>query len=637
MVEALRAGNPSVFYTEEYPFGGFKHDASAIAAVVAGVGDPDPAIRRVSAEILGNLAVPEATPVLVRGLDDPDAGVRLALLRSLQRAHAAEALLDVTSCLRDSEPGVRQQAILTLRTLAAFPRGLSNYLEPMLADPDAAVASAAAVGLLKGGPHDQALTTLEALARSPAIRDRVQALQAFADCGRDMPWVAQKAFQFAATSLHDPEPLVRQAAARAIARIDPEACVPPLIEALADEADGVRLTVAEVLGSMGAEVALLLAEGLSQPRLAPGALLALEHLPVGPAAWRRDNVVHFIRSYAETQAEAAQTYHTHWQRTLDFLAEPESGTTHGRARLLADALLAKARTQARHALRALGVLWGESRAIALALENLQSANPDQRANALETLDSLASSDVVRPLLQLWEGPSGQDNTGDGSDDTGFRWLMASLGDADDWVRACAALAAAGIAAPNIQSELDRLAQSDPSELVRETAATSLHGGTSMKTLATLSLMERILFLQRVPLFAALSPADLKQVASITGEHYFPDGEIIAHQGETGDEMYIIVSGQVDVMRQPAGPGRSQETREVELAVRQPGEYVGEMAILSERPRMATLIARGDVRALCVEQADFARMLRERPDLSLAVMRELVDRFEDSMPEAGSQA
>ena len=113
---------------------------------MAGINDPDPAIRRVSAEILGNLAVPEATPVLVQGLDDPDAGVRLALLRSLQLAHATEALLDVSACLRDPEPGVRQQAILTLRTLAAYPQGLSNYLEPMLADPDVAVASAAAVG-----------------------------------------------------------------------------------------------------------------------------------------------------------------------------------------------------------------------------------------------------------------------------------------------------------------------------------------------------------------------------------------------------------------------------------------------------------------------------------------------------------
>ena len=81
-----------------------------------------------------------------------------------------------------------------------------------------------------------------------------------------------------------------------------------------------RLTVAEVLGGMGAEVALILAESLFQPRLAPGALLALEHLPVGPAAWRRDNVVHLIRLYAETRAEAAHTYHKHWQRTLDFLA-----------------------------------------------------------------------------------------------------------------------------------------------------------------------------------------------------------------------------------------------------------------------------------------------------------------------------
>ena len=144
----------------------------------------------------------------------------------------------------------------------------------------------------------------------------------------------------------------------------------------------------------------------------------------------------------------------------------------------------------------------------------------------------------------------------------------------------------------------------------------------MQTLNTLSLMERILFLKRVPLFANLPPAELKQVAAIADEHLFVDGEIMAQQGEPGDELYVIVSGQVRVL--VTGNGG----QESELALRGAGEYVGEMAIISKKPRMARLVAAGDVRTLCIEQKQFEGILRERPETSLAVMRDLCDRLRE---------
>ena len=75
----------------------------------------------------------------------------------------------------------------------------------------------------------------------------------------------------------------------------------------------------------------------------------------------------------------------------------------------------------------------------------------------------------------------------------------------------------GAETPQIRAELARLALSDPDPLVREAAALSLNGGSFVETLPTLSLMERILSLRRVPLFADLPPAELKQVAGIAEE------------------------------------------------------------------------------------------------------------------------
>jgi CRP-like cAMP-binding protein len=135
-------------------------------------------------------------------------------------------------------------------------------------------------------------------------------------------------------------------------------------------------------------------------------------------------------------------------------------------------------------------------------------------------------------------------------------------------------------------------------------------------------MERIVYLKRASLFADLSPADLKRVADITHEHFYTDGEIIAGQGEQGDEMYIIISGQVKVVAEQA------DGVQHELAVRKPGEVVGEMSIVSQEPRMATLAAAGDVRTLTIEQKQFEGILRERPETRLAVLRVLCERLKE---------
>ena len=158
---------------------------------------------------------------------------------------------------------------------------------------------------------------------------------------------------------------------------------------------------------------------------------------------------------------------------------------------------------------------------------------------------------------------------------------------------------------------------------RKTPNLDLLYNQGMDTLPTLSFIERILFLKRVPLFADLAPADLKDVAAIAREHLYTDGEMIAEEGEVGDEMHIIVSGEMRVMFQ------GDADRPKELARRRPGDAVGEMSIISQQPRMASLIAVGDVRVLTIEQKQFEGVLRERPETRLAVLRVLSNRLRDA--------
>jgi hypothetical protein len=205
-----------------------------------------------------------------------------------------------------------------------------------------------------------------------------------------------------------------------------------------------------------------------------------------------------------------------------------------------------------------------------------------------------------------------------------RWLEELLDDPSPWLRACAVLAAARSQEPGIRAKLEEISCNDPDELVRAEAEKATIKDSEMETLTTLSLMERILFLQRVPLFADLPPVDLKQIAAVTSEVMFIDGQVIARQGEPGMEMYIVVSGEVRVLIASEG---QPEPRQV--AVRRSGDYVGETALLIQEPRMATLIADGAVRALCLKHKTFESILRERPEIGLAMLRSLSQRLREA--------
>lgn len=312
-----------------------------------------------------------------------------------------------------------------------------------------------------------------------------------------------------------------------------------------------------------------------------GALLTLEYLPSPPLK----PIVDFARLAVSRSGE-----YDAFRRSVNSTVRAERNNPvgeHSRSEalnLLEEALHDKSHQYGIMALRALGLL-GNREAMTLAIENLQTRDASQRANVIEALDSISAKyrDMIRPLMKLWE---------DESPGTGELNWERLFNDRDAWIRDCAQFAAHKL------------------------------GVKPMENLATLSLMDRILFFKRVPLFANLSSGDLKQLASIAEEDLFSDGEELGHEGEAGDVMFIIISGEVKVCSQRDG-------QEFEIARRKVGDYVGEMSILGREPRMASLIAIGDVRTLCIDQKSFEGLIRERPDASLAVIKELNKRLKEA--------
>lgn len=608
--QALQAGQQDIFVAGEDAFGSTLRDTTTIATVMAGLASDDPATRRIAVEILGEMAVPQAADALVDALTDEDAGVRAGALRSLAHANVATALLEVATCIDDPEPDVRLQAVDALRQLTGYRRGMIAFLDRQLDDPDPEVRCKVAVLLLQFGPHPQAEGILHHLARSEEVGERVIALEGFA------MWADSSGLEVAQQAMADADPAVRRAAAEALARIDSAQCLWVLInQGLADDNQSVIETAAHALGDVGERALVPVVEALGNPNLEHGVLRALRGLPA-----RQESDA--LRAYARAKIDQALHYDA---MRAGFVPLAQFDL---RDRLLRDLAAAWARKHGERALRAVGLL-DDPTAVDMAVRNLYSRNPGQRANALEMLDSIHDRDLIRPVLGVWENANEEPpDRNPPADLSAYRqqWIVRALKDDDSWIRATAALSACDLDGSEVIESLEQLAESDPDALVCQIAVGSLQGGNMVDTLATLSTMERILFLHQVPIFADLPPDELKRVADIAHERLFASGEIITREGDVGDEIYIVVNGEVRVTT------RNEHGDEIELGRKTTGEYVGEMAIISHEPRTATLTAVGNVRTLTIEQNAFETILRERPEISLVIMRALITLLKEYQSE-----
>ena len=580
LVQALQDGNPHLFYGEEQPFGGFRQDAAAIRAALDGLKDRDPVIRRVSAEILGHLSLPQAEAALIEALNDSDALVRASSLRALAQSKVTSAVDRIRGSLGDREPDVRFEAVTALHALSNDPEILAEQILPLLDDEDSRVSTRVASILLRipapfgrRGNEQKMVDGARSLLRYTAAMgepsDREHAIVAMGD------WGDAEAFEFLVNELKDRVlPIrIRRAILLALARIDPASSMPYLVQALGHGDVSIRETAATLLGNLGEPALETILNALQDPQREEGALLALGAAPLVRSSQQP------IEEYARGAVARAVEYDALLQG-LKPKAEIEPVS------LLLESLHKKSNQHAVRALRAIGLL-GDRRSMELAIDILEMRNSTQRGNVIEALESIHTRwrKIIQPLTRLWE----EANTGAPNGKVDWQRLVD---DEDPWIRDCAAFAA---------HEL---------------------GEIQMENLATLSLMERILFFKRVPLFKNLSPSDIKQVAALAQEESFSDGATLVREGEIGDIMFVIVSGEVRVLM-------TQGQKQVELARRKAGEFVGEMALISKEPRSATVTAIGDVHALCIDQKSFESLLRDRPDASLAVIQVLCDRLKES--------
>lgn len=134
-------------------------------------------------------------------------------------------------------------------------------------------------------------------------------------------------------------------------------------------------------------------------------------------------------------------------------------------------------------------------------------------------------------------------------------------------------------------------------------------------------------LRKIPLFRGIDDQKLRLLAFMSDRVRFEEGENLMEEGDFGDVAYIILSGQADVLV------RASAGEQLVATVKQ-NDFVGEIALLIDVPRTATVRATCDMVALAVTKENFFKLLNNFPDMALEVMRALAHRLERTTREFG---
>ena len=136
-------------------------------------------------------------------------------------------------------------------------------------------------------------------------------------------------------------------------------------------------------------------------------------------------------------------------------------------------------------------------------------------------------------------------------------------------------------------------------------------------------------LRAIPLFSGVGDADLESLSSLVIERRFPKHKTIVEEGAPGDYMYIICDGRVKVTK------LSGDGREKILELLDSGDFFGEMSLLDEAPRSASVEALSEVRVLALGRNDFLDLLKKSTDLAFSVVQELTRRLRQVDEQASS--
>jgi HEAT repeat protein len=518
-----------------------------------------------------------------------------ALLRTL-RSGVGEQLLagGPGSSHMLAVPEIRTALATALHADDAATRGLAaslladtearearDDLSIVLDDPDPMIAGEAIVGLLRvDGVHEAAERRLVRLLDGDEL-ERVVGLRCLYRLGRPLPPERR------AAALTDPAATCRAMALTMLVDAQDGAATDALIDALSDPLPIIRRAAASTLSARPTLDPRILPRLASpDPDTQDAALLALEGH--GPAvrepvlAWAEQAVGRAVTLQADRAVvrQGPNVAPASPDPAAEALDKPALRD------LLDDILVDRIARQQQRVLGAMAVL-GAPETRTVIRRCLRSPDADVRAQALEALDSVGDRRLGRALTRLVE--ASDPSTGTPMDsDAAWRRLRD---DADPWI---------GPVARRIHAA----------------------GGTMPDDARALGDLETMLRLRHVPLFSRLSPEDLHRITHVASERWFEPGQPLVREGELGDELFVILQGRVVVTR------REVDGSERRIRTYESGDHIGELAVLREAPRAATVTAESRVLTLVIAGEGLMAILLERPDAAMAMLATLAERISE---------
>ena len=133
------------------------------------------------------------------------------------------------------------------------------------------------------------------------------------------------------------------------------------------------------------------------------------------------------------------------------------------------------------------------------------------------------------------------------------------------------------------------------------------------------LSNEVELLRRVPLFAGIDPAKLKLLAFTSDVVTYHAGQVLFRRGDVGDAAYVIITGDAEV-------SVATDSGEIPVAKLHDGDFLGEIAILCDTPRTATVRAASELKALRIRKEPFFELLRQFPEMAIEMTRLLAERL-----------
>ena len=136
-------------------------------------------------------------------------------------------------------------------------------------------------------------------------------------------------------------------------------------------------------------------------------------------------------------------------------------------------------------------------------------------------------------------------------------------------------------------------------------------------------LEKIIVLNKVPLFSMLKTEDIHMISTIATEEAYEDGHILFHEGDIGDRLFIVVSGNVLILKNKNGV-------ETPLATLKENDFLGELSLFDAETRTATARCSGRCTFLVIERNDMEQLAHEYPAIAFGFIKVLISRMRDML-------